>query len=83
MIAFEPRVFDYNVNSSLDNYFLINTTSTVGSMGYVYRANGLLEEAHVSEAKHVVLVVSIDRNLISGGTGSLKDPFLVPISFNT
>ncbi len=77
------NVFDYNVNSSLDNYFLINTTSTVGSMGYVYRANGLLEEAHVSEAKHVVLVVSIDRNLISGGTGSLKDPFLVPISFNT
>lgn len=74
------NVFDYNANPSLDDYFLINTTSTVGSLGYVYRANGLLEEAHVTEEKHVVPVVSIDRNLIRGGTGSLTDPFLVSIS---
>lgn len=71
------NLFDYNSNTQLDNYYFMNTTSSVGSMGYVYHNTGLLEEDKVTEERHVVPVVCINKNLVKAGTGSLSDPFLV------
>ena len=70
------NMFDYN-NIGLDNYYLLNTTSTVGSMGYIYHSNGLLEEAKVTDSRYFVPVVSINKNLVKSGTGSISDPFVV------
>lgn len=71
------NMFDYNTNTLLDDYFLMNTTSSVGNMVYVYHANGLVEEVLSSDKKRIVPVVSINKNLIKKGVGSLEDPFSV------
>ena len=71
------NLFDYNSNTQLDNYYFMNTTSSVGSMGYVYHNTGLLEDDKVTEQRHVVPVVCINKNLVKAGTGSVEDPFVV------
>lgn len=71
------NMFDYNSNTVLDDYYLLNTTSTVGSMAYIYHSSGLMEEVKVTEEKKFVPVVCIDKNLIKGGTGSETDPYIV------
>lgn len=71
------NLFDYQVNSSLQDYYFMNTTSTVGSMAYVFKSNGLLEEEKVTEKKHIVPVVCISSDIIKSGTGSDGDPYVV------
>lgn len=71
------NLFDYNSNTQLDNYYFMNTTSSVGSMGYVYHNTGLLEDDKVTEKRHVVPVVCINKNLVKAGTGSVENPFVV------
>ena len=70
-------MFDYNTNMALDDYFLLNTTSEVGSMVYVYHSNGLLEEARVTDSKRVVPVISVSRSTFTKGTGSFNDPYTI------
>ena len=70
-------MFDYNSNSNLNDYYFGNMTSSVGSMQYVYNKFGLLSEAKVTEKKHIVPVVCIERNLITNGSGSINDPYIV------
>ena len=55
----------------------MNTTSTVSSMQYSTSSNGLLEEVDVSEVKHIVPVISINKNIIKNGKGLESDPFTV------
>ena len=71
------NIFDPIVNTSLADYFHVNNTSSFGGMQYIRLANGLLAEADVGEAKHIVPVICIARNSITGGTGTLADPFVV------
>ena len=71
------NIFDYNSNNELNDYFHMNTTSSVGSIQYSTLANGLLEEADVTELKHIVPVISINSSYIKGGSGSLNDPYVV------
>lgn len=71
------NIFDYVSNNAFNDYFHMNTTSTVGSMQYNTYSNGLLEEADVDEGKHIVPVISISKNSIKGGTGKLNDPYVV------
>jgi len=71
------NIFDYNSNNYFENYFYMNTTSSVGSMQYVGHANGFLEEANIEEIKHIVPVISINSNVITGGTGTVADPYVV------
>jgi len=71
------NMFDYNTNTLLDNYFLMNTTSSVGNMVYVYHANGLVEEVLATDDKYIVPVISINKNVIKKGVGSIEDPFSV------
>ena len=71
------NIFDFIASNELENYFFLNTTSEVGSMEYNRYANGLLEESDVRDLKHVVPVVSIAKNSIKNGKGTLDDPYVV------
>ena len=50
-----------------------NTTSTVGSMVYVYHNYGLLEEVEVSEKKRTIPVITLSKNDID----TSKNPYVV------
>ena len=71
------NIFDYVSNNNFNDYFHMNTTSTVSSMQYSTSSNGLLEEVDVSEVKHIVPVISINKNIIKNGKGLESDPFTV------
>lgn len=71
------NIFDYISNSTLADYFYLNTTSQVGSMAYDRYANGLLEESDVRDSKHIVPTVCIAKNSIKNGTGTAEDPYVV------
>ena len=70
------NMFDY-YTGNLDNFFLMNTTSTVGSMVYVYHNNGIIEEVMVNDIRLFIPVISINRNLIKGGAGTVDNPFVI------
>ena len=55
----------------------MNTTSGVGSIQYSTNSNGLLEEADVTDLKHVVPVVSINSASIKSGDGTLNNPYVL------
>lgn len=69
-------MFDY-YSGGLDNFFLMNTTSSVGSMVYIYHNNGILEESRVNEERLSIPVISINKNLIKNGEGSITNPFTI------
>jgi len=71
------NIFDYKANTSLADYFHVNTTSQVGSMQYITYANGLLAEADVRDVKHIVPVIAISKESIKGGSGTATDPYVV------
>ncbi len=66
------NLFDYHILGG-DDYFLSNTTSTVGSMVYVYHNYGLLEEVEVSEKKRTIPVITLSKNDID----TSKNPYVV------
>ena len=67
------NIFDYN-NSTNNDYFMINQLS--GNLGYITN-NGLIEEVDLTEAKHIVPVISIDKTKIKNGKGTSSDPYTV------
>ncbi len=71
------NIFDYNVITNLDDFYFLNNTSTIGSMEYLYRSNGLLEEEKVTEKKHIVPTICIAKNSLKSGNGSISEPFIL------
>lgn len=71
------NIFDYVSNNDIFDYFYGNTTSQVGSMEYSTQATGVLEEVDVREEKHIVPVISIAKNNIKRGQGTVNDPYVV------
>ncbi len=69
------NIYDFHVNAELEDYYHLNTTSEVGSMGYVYYKNGLLKEVDVRESKQIVPVVSIKRDILKSGDGTESNPY--------
>lgn len=68
------NVFDYNSNE-FNDFFYMNTIQ--GVLQYVGFSSGLLEEAEITEEKHIVPVISIDKNIIKDGKGTLTEPYTV------
>ena len=66
-----------STNNYFNDYFHLNTTSLVGGMQYNIYSNGLLEEADVREEKHIVPSVSISKNSIKSGVGTLDNPYVL------
>jgi len=71
------NIFDYNKNTNISNYYYLNKTSSVGSMVYVNNNLGFLEEEKVTEQKHIVPTISIDKTLIKNGAGTIDNPYTV------
>lgn len=71
------NIFDYISNNYLDDYFHLNTTSSVGGIQYNSFSNGLLEETDIKELKHVVPVISIKSDVIKSGNGTFTEPYIV------
>lgn len=70
------NIFDYVSNNSFNDYFHMNTTSSVGGIQYSTYSNGLLEEVDVTEIKHFVPVVSIQKASIKAGDGTMNNPYI-------
>ncbi len=69
--------FDLTLNDQLTNYYLMNTTSSIGSMAYVYKNDNTLEEVKVDEKRRIIPTVCIDKRTFVSGDGSMKNPFVV------
>ena len=71
------NIFDYVSENQLNNYYNLNTTSSVGGIQYVKYSNGFIEEVDVKEARFFVPVISIKRDSINvnSGDGSLLNVF--------
>lgn len=71
------NIFDYVSNSTINNFFYLNTTSNVGTIQYSRLANGMLEEVNVKESRNIVPVISINKSILKGGKGLELDPYVV------
>ena len=71
------NIFDYVSNNELSDFFRDNTGESMSTRQYSVLANGLLEEAEVTDEKHVVPVVSIKKSSIKGGKGRIDNPYVV------
>ncbi len=71
------NIFDYVSNNDLNNFFRDNTGAQMSTSQYSVDANGLLEEFDVTEAKHVVPVISIKSSSIKSGNGRIDNPYVV------
>ncbi len=69
--------FDLVVNNELSNYFLMNTTSNVGSMVYVKKSDNTIDEVKVTKKSRIVPVICIDKNSFVGGDGTRNNPYVV------
>ncbi len=68
-------LYDYNSNTTLDDFYLLNTTGS--SMGWVYNKNGVLSEEKVKDVRNIVPTVCLDKNLIKSGDGTMDVPYIV------
>jgi len=71
------NIFDYVSNNELFDYFRGNVGASMSTRQYAVAANGLLEEAEVTDQKHIVPVVSIYSRYIKGGNGRIDNPYFV------
>ena len=71
------NIFDYVSNNELSDFFRDNTGANMSTTQYAVLSNGLLEEAEVTDQKHIVPVISISNSSIKGGTGRIDDPYVV------
>ena len=70
------NLFDY-VSGDINNFFRNNTGANMSTTQYSVLANGMVEEAEVTDYKHIVPVVSINANSIKSGNGRIDNPYVV------
>ena len=72
-------LFDYNNLYVLDDYYLINTTTSMTTKGivdaYVYHNNGYVEETYSTTKKKIVPVITIKKSILKTGEGTLDQPY--------
>lgn len=71
------NVFSYNPVNTLSDYYFLNTTSSVGSMEYIYNHIGFLEEDRVDSLRHIVPTIAINKSVITNGEGLIDNPYVV------
>lgn len=71
------NIFDYVSSNEINNFFRDNTGSSRSTTQYAILENGILEEADVSDIKHIVPVVSIESSSIKNGNGRIDNPYVV------
>lgn len=71
------NIFDYVSNNELVGFFRDNTGAIMSTTQYSVASNGLLEEAEVTDQKHIVPVIAIQSSSIKGGNGRIDNPYVV------
>lgn len=71
------NMFDLNTDTVNSDYYLINTTSNIGSMVKTYNPLGTVDDDKAREKKKIIPVVCIDKKLIKSGDGSDSNPYKV------
>ena len=71
------NIFDYVSNNELSDFFRGNTGTNMSTTQYSIGSNGVLEEAEVTDQKHVVPVISINASSIKGGNGRIDNCYVV------
>ena len=71
------NIFDYVSNNELNDFFRDNTGADMSTRQYSVLSNGLLEEAEVTDLKHIVPVISIQSSSIKGGNGRIDNCYVV------
>ena len=69
--------FDLINDNTLTDYYLINKTSSVGSMIKTYNRLGILDDEKGNESKKIVPVVCIQKDLIKNGDGTKNNPYVL------
>lgn len=70
------NLFDY-VSGDVHDFFRNNTGASMSTTQYSVLENGLVEEAEVTDYKHIVPVVSIKSSSIKSGNGRIDNPYVV------
>lgn len=70
-------IADLKINPQLDEYYLSNTTSSVGDSGYINTSMGMLKTGDVAEEKHIVPTIAILKDQINQGEGTKENPYRV------
>lgn len=71
------NMIDLKLNSQLDDYYLMNTTSSLGEIALVHSVTGELREEVTKEEKKIVPVVCILKDQIKSGNGSIDTPYMM------
>ncbi|MBP3841602.1 MAG: hypothetical protein IK997_05770 [Bacilli bacterium] len=69
--------FDLINDNTLTDYYLINKTSSVGSMIKTYNRLGILDDDKGNESKKIVPVICIQKDLIKNGEGTKENPYVL------
>lgn len=71
------NLFDYVSSGNINDFFRCNTGARMSTSQYSVLANGMVEEAEVTDVKHIVPVVSIKSEIIKSGNGRIDKPYVV------
>lgn len=71
------NMIDLKLNNSLNDYYLMNTTSSMGEMALVHSISGKFKEDVTSSKKKIVPTSCITKDQIIGGNGSLETPYVL------
>ena len=66
---------DIYLNPELNNYFTMTGNNTKGSMVYTVTKDKKLYAKQVSSSTYIVPTISLEKNLLTKGTGSKNSPF--------
>lgn len=66
---------DINLVPSLDEFFLSTGLNNMDNKIYVYNNDGIITDQRVTSKANVVPTISIDKNILTKGTGTIDDPY--------
>ncbi len=66
---------DINLVPTLDDFFLSTGINNYDNKIYVYNNNGSITDQRVTSKANVVPTISIDKNILTKGTGTIDDPY--------
>ena len=70
-----PSIHDILLNDALDNYFTDTGMSKESSLVYLRKENGVVSSKNVSTEAYVIPCISISKEILNIGSGSLGDPY--------
>ena len=65
---------DIRLNNELDDYFTLTGTKSKGSTIYTIKSNQKIYTKSIQNKAYIVPTISLDKNLLTKGTGTLDNP---------